>query len=364
VTVLSLRELNRALLARQLLLERSDMPAAQAIEQVGGLQSQASAPPFIGLWARLKDFDEGELQHAIDSREVVRATMMRHTIHFVTASDYLWLRPTIQPALDKNYGAQTNKRLAGFDIAPFLDAAARGFAERPMTFAEIKELIRELDPGCDVDAVSYGVRTHLRLNGVPNGSRWRFGGRAPFVLAKDWLGQPVPDAADPHEMVRRYLTAFGPATPADATAWSGVGGMRAVFEEMRGELRTFRDEAGRELFDVPDAPLPDADTPAPVRFLPEFDNTVLSHKDRRRVVADEFRSRVYIMPTRVMGTILLDGFVAAGWKLERTRDAATVVVEEFRPLKKKERRALEPEADALMGFVEPDAEPRAIRFEP
>jgi hypothetical protein len=361
--VLSLRELNRALLARQLLLERSDMPVAQAVEQVAGLQSQLSAPPFVGLWTRLEDFDEAELQEAIDSRQVVRATMMRHTIHFVTASDYVWLRPTIQPALDRNFGAQTNKRLAGFDIQPFLEAAARAFAEQPMTFAEVKELIRGLSPDCDVDAVSYGVRTHLFLNGVPNGSRWRFGGRAPFVLAEDWLGQPVPDADDPHELVRRYLRAFGPATPGDATVWSGVGGMRAVFEALRGELRTFRDEAGRELFDVPDGPLPDAETPAPVRLLPEFDNTLLSHKDRRRVVADEFRSRVYIMPNRVMGTVLLDGFVAAGWKLERKAREATLVVEEFRPLTKKERRALEPEADALMRFIEPDASTRAIRFE-
>jgi hypothetical protein len=361
--VLSQRELNRALLARQLLLERAHMPAAQAIERVAGLQSQASAPPFIGLWTRLADFRESELQDLIDSRAVVRATMMRHTIHFVTPADYLWLRPTIQPALDKNYGAQTNKRLAGFDIQPFLEAARKGFAERPLTFAEVKQLIRELDPACDIDAVSYAVRTHLQLIGVPNGSRWRFGGRAPFTLADAWLERPVRDAADPREMVRRYLTAFGPATPADATAWSGVGGMRAVFEELRPELRTFRDEAGTELFDVPDGLLPDAGTRAPVRFLPEFDNTLLSHKDRTRVVADEHRQRVYIMPGRVMGTILLDGFVAAGWKIERKGRQATLVVEEFRPINKKERRTIEPEADALMQFIEPDPDDHQIRYE-
>jgi hypothetical protein len=361
--VLSQRELNRALLARQLLLERADMPAAQAIERVAGLQSQASAPPFIGLWTRVADFRESELQDLIDNRAVVRGTMMRHTIHFVTPADYLWLRPTIQPALDKNYGAQTNKRLAGFDIQPYLDAARTAFAERPLSFAEVKQLIRDLDPGCDIDAVSYAVRTHLRLIGVPNGSRWRFGGRAPFVLADTWLEQPVPDTADPPEMVRRYLAAFGPATPADATTWSGVGGMRAVFEELRPELRTFRDEAGRELFDVPDGLLPDARTPAPVRFLPEFDNTLLSHNDRTRVVADEHRQRVYIMPGRVMGTILLDGFVAAGWKVEREGRKATLVVEEFRPLKQKERRELAPEGEALMRFIEPDAQTRGIRYE-
>jgi hypothetical protein len=361
--VLSQRELNRALLARQLLLERADMPATEAIECVAGLQSQASAPPFVGLWTRLADFRESELQDLIDSRAVVRGTMMRHTIHLVTPADYLWLRPTIQPALDKNYGAQTNKRLAGFDIQPFLDAAQKGFGERPLTFAEVKQLIRDLDSACDIDAVSYAVRTHLKLIGVPNALRWRFGGRAPFVLADAWLDQPVPDTEDPPEMVRRYLAAFGPATPADATAWSGVGGMRPVFEELRPGLRTFRDQAGRELFDVPDGLLPDAGTPAPVRFLPQFDNTLLSHKDRTRVVADEHRQRVYIMPGRVMGTILLDGFVAAGWKIERKGRQAMLVVEEFRPIKKKERREIEPEAEALIQFVEPDVHTRGIRYE-
>jgi hypothetical protein len=361
--VLSQRELNRALLARQLLLERADVPAAQAIERVAGLQSQASAPPFIGLWTRLADFRESELQHLIDGRAVVRGTMMRHTIHFVTPADYLWLRPTIQPALDRNYGAQTNKRLAGFDIQPFLDAAKKGFAERPLTFADVKQLIRDLDPACDIDAVSYAVRTHLQLIGVPNGSRWRFGGRAPFVLADAWLERPVPDTGDPPEMVRRYLAAFGPATPADATAWSGVGGLRAVFEELRPELRTFRDEAGRELFDVPDGLLPDAGTPAPVRFLPQFDNTLLSHKDRTRVVAGEHGQRVYLTPGRVIGTVLLDGFVAAGWKIERKGRQATMVVEEFRAIDTKERRTIEPEAHALMQFIEPDADDHEIRYE-
>lgn len=361
--VLSQRELNRALLARQLLLERHAMPATTAIERVAGLQSQAAAPPFIGLWIRLEDFDEAELQGLIDSHKVVRATMMRHTIHFVTAADYVWLRPTIQPALDRSYAGVTGKRLAGFDVQPFLEAAAKAFAEGPRTFAEIQALIEQLDPDCDVRAVSYAVRTFLRLNGVPNRSRWRFGGRAPFALAEEWLGRPILEQADPREMVRRYLAAFGPATPADATVWAGVGAMRAVFEDLRPELRTFRNEAGQELFDVPGGPLPPADTPAPLRFLPEFDNTLLSHKDRTRVVADDHRKRVYLVGARVMGTLLLDGFVAAGWRIERKGAAAALVVEEFRPLKQKERREIESHAESLVRFAEPDAATWAITFE-
>jgi hypothetical protein len=344
--VLTKRQLNRALLARQLLLERQRMPAGEAIGRVAGLQAQAPVPPFVGLWTRLAGFEAEELRGLIDRGEVVRATLMRHTIHFVRADDYVWLRNTIQPALESNFGSQTRKRLARVSLAPFLDAAQEAFAERPLTFAEVKELIRGLDPDCDVDAIAYGVRTHLRLIGIPNGSRWRFGGRAPFALAEDFLERKL-KPADPRALVRRYLAAFGPATPGDATAWSGVGGMREVFEQMRGELRVFRDEAGRELFDVPDAPLPPADVEAPVRFLPEFDNTLLAHKDRSRVITDEHRKLVYIGPGLMVGTVLLDGFAAATW---RVKDGQ-LAIEPFRRLTKAERQAMEPESEALLAWL-------------
>jgi hypothetical protein len=335
------RQLNRALLARQLLLERQSLPADEAIGRVAGLQAQAAVPPFVGLWTRLRDFDEAELQALIDDGRVVRATLMRHTIHFARADDYVWLRPTIQPALDANFGAQTRKRLATVDIQPFLDAARREFKKRPLTFAEVKELIRAKAPDSDVDAIAYGVRTHIPLIGVPNESRWRFGGKAPFVLAGK-LAKP-----DPKEMVRRYLRAFGPATPADATAWSGVGGMRQVFEDLRPELRTFQDEAGRELFDVEDGLLPDEDTEAPVRFLPEYDNTLLAHKDRSRVIADEHRKLIYIGAGLMVGTVLLDGLASATWRIKD----GELSLEPFRRLTKAERKAIEPEAEALREWL-------------
>jgi Winged helix DNA-binding domain len=322
------------------------LPADEAITRLAGLQAQAQAPPFVGLWTRLAGFDEAELQQLIDQRRVVRATMMRHTIHFVTDDDYVWLRPTIQPALDANFGAQTRKRLASVDIEPFLKAAREEFRKRALTFAEVKDLIRSLAPDSDIDAIAYGVRTHLELIGVPNESRWRFGGRAPFVLAEDWLARRLVKP-DPREMVRRYLAAFGPATPADATAWSGVGGMRQVFDDIRGELRVFRDDAGRELFDLPDAPLPPEETEVPVRFLPEFDNTLLGHRDRTRVIADEHRPLVYLTAGRMIGTVLLDGFAAAGWRVKDDE----LVLEPFRRLTKAERAAIEPEAEALLAWL-------------
>jgi hypothetical protein len=339
--VLTKRDLNRALLARQLLLERHQIGAAEAIAHVGGLQAQASAPPFVGLWTRIKDFDAAELQALIDSGEIVRATLMRHTIHFVGADDYTWLRPTIQPALDANFAAQTGKRLAGVDLEPFLSAARKEFRKRPLTFAEVKELIRAMAPDGDIDALAYGVRTRVPLIGVPNSSRWRFGGRAPFKLAGK-LAKP-----DAKEMVRRYLRAFGPATPGDATAWSGVGGMREVFASMREELRSFRDEAARELFDVEDGLLPGGDVDVPVRFLPEYDNTLLGHKDRSRVIADEHRSLIYIRAGLMVGTLLLDGFAAATWKVKD----GELVLEPFRKLTKAEQKAIKPEAEALVAFL-------------
>lgn len=359
--VLTRRDLNRALLARQLLLDRVPLRADEAVQRVAGLQSQAPVPPFIGLWTRLAAFHERDLQRSIDTRRIVRATMMRHTIHFVTDDDYLWLRPTIQPALDANFMAQTRTRLAGFDVRPFLRAACEAFGAGPRTFAEIQALIEQLDPDCDVRAVSYAVRTFVQLVGVPNSSRWRFGGRAPFVLAEDWLGRHVTQP-DPRAMVRRYLAAFGPATPADATAWSGVPGLRATFEAMREELRIFHDESGRELFDVPDGLLPGADARAPVRFLPVFDNTLLGHRDRSRVIADEDRPRLHLTQGPILGSLLLDGFAAAAWRLEQNGSEAAVWIEPFRRIRRAERAAIEPEADALVTFVAPEASSTAVRF--
>jgi hypothetical protein len=344
--VLTKRDLNRALLARQLLLDRGRLPADEAIGRVAGLQAQAAVPPFVGLWTRLAGFEAAELQGLIDERRIVRATLMRHTIHFVRAEDYPWLRPTIQPALDANFNAQTRKRLAGVDIQPFLTAARKEFSERSLTFAEVKELIRAYEGETDVDAIAYAVRTKIPLIGVPNGSRWRFGGRAPFVLGEDWLGRKLAKP-DPRQMVRRYLAAFGPATPGDATAWSGVGGMRQVFEAMRSELRTFRDENGRELFDVPDGLLPGGDVEAPVRFLPEYDNTLLGHRDRSRVIADEHRSRIYIGAGLMNGTVLVDGFAVATWRI---RDGE-LTLDPFRKLTKAEQKAIDPEADALREWL-------------
>jgi Winged helix DNA-binding domain len=359
--VLGTRELNRALLARQLLLERSTLSVAAAIEAVGGLQAQAARPPFVGLWTRLRDFDPDELRGLIERREVVRATMMRHTVHLVTRRDYLRLRGPIQPALERMFGGITSKRVTPGELDAAVAAAAERFAQRPHRFAEIRALIAELLPDADLDALAYGVRTRLRLVAVPSDGRWCFDGRTPYVLAEQFLGEPVPNDDDPTELILRCLAAFGPATVADVQTWSGRAGLRAPIEALRPRLRTFRDERGRELFDVPDGPLPAGDVPAPARLLADWDNTILSHADRTRVVADDHRKRL-VKAARVYATFLLDGFVAGIWSVERKGRAATLVVAPFRRLAKAERAALEAEAEPLLELIEPEAGSRAVRF--
>jgi hypothetical protein len=203
---------------------------------------------------------------------------------------------------------------------------------------------------------------HVPLVQVPTGDRWAYPASADFVLADDWLGSPVPtDPAPPHELVRRYLAAFGPATPADAQAWSGLKVLRAVFEELRPELVTMRDERKRELFDLPDAPRPDADVPAPVRFLPEYDNVVLAHKDRTRIIDDAHRPSISTANLQIRATYLVDGRVAGTWRVEKARATATLVLEPFGRLTKAVRAELAREGEDLLEFVEPDATAKQVR---
>jgi hypothetical protein len=210
--------------------------------------------------------------------------------------------------------------------------------------------------------MAYAIRMHVPLVQVPTDAPWGFPASADFALADGWLDRNVPtDEAPPHDLVLRYLAAFGPATPADAQAWSGLQGLRDVFEELRPRLRTFRDERKRELFDLPGAPRPAEDVPAPVRFLPEFDNVLLAHADRSRIIDDRYRPKVTTKNLLVPGTFLVDGFVAGTWKVERKARTATLLLAPFHPLVRKTVAALEEEGDALLRFMEPDAHARAVR---
>lgn len=358
---MSQRALNRALLARQLLLAREHLTPLETVERLAGLQAQVPRPPFVGLWTRLSNFDRAQLTSRLHDRSIVRATMMRGTIHLMSAADYLAFRPVLHAALVSAPESMFRRQLAGHDLAAIV-AAGRDFFARPNTFDALRKHFTEHRPELDARAPAYLVRMHVPLVQKPTGDTWGYPAAADFALADDWLGAPVSIApAAPHQLVRRYLAAFGPATPADAQAWSGLGSLRSVFEDLRPELVTMRDERKRELFDLPDAPRPDADTPAPVRFLPEYDNLLLGHKDRTRIIDDAHRPIISTANLQIRATFLIDGRAAGTWRVEKSRKAATLVLEPFGKTTKKSRSALEQEGEELLRFTEPGATNVQIR---
>ena len=363
---LTLRDLNRATLARQQLLARADVPVPEMIARLAGMQAQLARPPFVGLWTRIPGFERDALRAPAEARTVVRVTAMRGTLHLLTADDYRALRSALQPMFTAAMQAVLGARTGGFDLAVVLDEARAVLrAEGPQTFEVVRERLAVRMPDADVRAMGYAVRLHLPLVQVPSaGAAWGWDAKAPFALADDWLGAPCAVDAAPEALVRRYLAAFGPATPADAGAWSGLKGLRATFTAMRDELVTLRDERGRELFDLPDAPRPGGDVDAPVRFLPDFDNLVLAHDDRTRVVADAHRGRIVSKNLQVAATVLVDGMVAATWTIEKARGTATLAVRPFARIAKAHHRALESEGESLVRFVEPDVKAYAVRVDP
>lgn len=362
---LTTRQLNRALLARQMLLSRESIPVLVAVERLVGMQAQVARPPFVGLWTRLEGFRRNDLLDPLRKRQIVRATMMRATLHLMSAADYKDFRGALQPALARGMQSILKDRTKTFDFVN-LEAEARAFfGGKPQTFDALRKHLKARDPEADERAMAYAIRTHLPLVQVPTEIQWGFPAAADFAVADDWLGTQITTEPKPaHELVRRYLAAFGPATPGDAQAWSALAGLRQVFEELRPTLVTFRDARKRELFDLPDARRPEEDTPAPVRFLPEFDNLVLAHDDRTRVIADEHRPRVTLKNLQVLATFLVDGFVAGTWKVERKRKVAALILEPFGKLSKKTLTELEKEGDKLLRFVEEDAEMREVRCTP
>lgn len=362
-TTLTQRALNRALLARQLLLQRQRMTPVAAVERLAGLQAQVPRPPFIALWTRLEAFERKQLIDRLHDRSIVRATTMRATIHMMSAADYRAFRGVLHPMLVRGPEMVLRDHVKKLDVAA-IAKAGRAFFKKASTFDALREHLAQKGPKVDARAPAYIVRMHVPLVQIPTDDPWGYPSSAAFGLADDWLGAPVSVEPRPaHDLVRRYLAAFGPATPADAQNWSGLQGLRPVFEELREELVTFRDERKRELFDLPGAPRPDPDTPAPVRFLADFDSAILGHQDRSRIIADEHRSKVSTKNLQILATFLSDGRVAGLWKIEKKRKCATLVIQPFARLPKTVRTELESEGEALLRFVEPDAAEHQIRFE-
>lgn len=360
---LSNRALNRALLERQLLLRRHVLPAAEAIEHLVGMQAQEPLQPYTGLWSRLEHFQPAELAELLTGRAVVRSPLMRTTVHLVSARDSLTLYPLMRDVLVRTLkNTPFGKATVGLDTDPLLATGRELLEERPRTIAELGKLLHEQWPEYAPKDLAYVIHYLLPLVQIPPRGVWGQRLQATWTTIEAWLDSPLEPNPSLDELVLRYLAAYGPATTSDVRTWSGLAGLREVMERLRPRLRTFRDERGRELFDVPDGLLPDPETPAPPRFLPEYDNVLLSHADRTRIVSDEHRKGFQTANGVGPNTFLVDGFVRGSWKIARARSSATLLLDPLEPLTNQEGVALGKEGERLLAFAASDADTHEIQF--
>lgn len=331
------------------MLDRKRLDPLDTVERLVGMQAQVPRDPYVGLWSRLALFRAADLSDAIERRDAVRMPFLRATLHLVTRRDALALRPIVDGVLDRSLHSQSpfGRAIAGVDVDELTAFASALLAEQPRTRAQLGPLLAERWPDHDGPSLAYACTYLLHLVQVTPRGLWKRPGASAFTTLEAWLGErPARDGA-PDDIVLRYLAAFGPATPADVRTWSGLAGAAEILERVRSRLRILRDDAGRELFDVPRAPLPRDDVPAPVRFLPEYDNVVLSHSDRSRIVSPET-----VAWTEVgWGLVLVDGFTAARWRAFPDRGRTTLRVESFRRLTKQEGHDVDQEAGELAGFL-------------
>ncbi|MEX3099524.1 MULTISPECIES: winged helix DNA-binding domain-containing protein [unclassified Streptomyces] len=351
--VLGTRALNRATLDRQLLLRRSAMTAHAAVEHLVGLQAQNVKPPYYALAARLDPFTPADLARLMADREAVRIVTLRSTIHTHTAADCLALRPFVQPARERELRV-FRKGLVGVDLDRLTALARDLVEEKPRTLKELREALSGHWPDADPQALGVAARCLLPLVQVTPRGVWGESGQVALTTSEHWLGRAADTTYGAAALVRRYLAAFGPASVKDMQTWAGLTRLRPAFEEL--ELLTFRDEHGTELFDLPDAPRPDPATPAPPRFLPEFDNLLLSHADRTRVVPPAYWGRTWVGNVS-HPVFLVDGFLAGVWRLAE----GALTVQPFGRLAKAEREAVTEEAARMLAVMHPGT-PYDIRF--
>lgn len=345
-----------------MLLEREKCSPVDAIERLVGLQAQQARPPFVGLWSRLAGFTRDDLAKRIASADVVKVMAMRITLHLMSARDYKALYPALVPMMVRAVGG-LGARAKGVDV-DVMRALTQAHLKKhgSATFDDLRTMLKAAHPKLDERAMGYAARTSLPLRFLPSSkgddARWCFSPDAhveAFPVASLGDGQHAQCA-----LVKRYLAAFGPASVVDAQIWSGVKSLAPIFEALRDELVVFRDDKKKELFDLPDAPRPDEDTEAPVRFIADFDNIVLGHADRRRIIADAHRPLIVTKNLLVRATFTIDGFVAGTWSVKN--GTLTIAPFEDVTIAKKTRDALVEEGEKLVRFVEPDAAKHSVVF--
>ncbi|SEM69318.1 winged helix DNA-binding domain-containing protein [Nonomuraea pusilla] len=369
--LLTRRALNRATLHRQFLLSRTGLPVLDVVEHLAGLQAQTPHTWYTGLWTRVESFKPSDAADLLLSRELVRIALQRSTIHLVTARDCLAMRPLLQVVTERGTRGAYGRKLAQVDLDELAAVGRALLEERPMTFAELGRALAGRWPGVDPHALGQGVRWLVPLVQVPPRGLWGRSGPVAHTSAESWLSSSVPPVAPPpsvtapaatpplatppmtaRELVRRYLAAFGPASVMDAQTWSGLTRLGEVVESM--DLVRFRDESGRTLYDLPDAPRPAEDVPAPVRFMYDFDNLFLSYDDRSRTITEAGAEVLgSFMGTNVMPRIVLvDGFTGGRWTVSRAKGVSRLEVRLWEPAAPVDE--VEAEGRRLLEFLAPD----------
>jgi hypothetical protein len=352
--VVNLRQVNRSYLARQMLLERHDISAHEAIDRLIALQAQDVMPPYVGLWSRLSTFEATTIETGLVDRSLVRATTLRPTVHLVTRKDLRQILPKMMPGYIRI--AQSPNSLNGlFQRIPFQDVIDWGnklFAEGDLGAAEMRDFARRDWPNEEPQLLASAVQWSLPVVQVPPRGLWKNNSRPRWDLAEQWLGQSLDHTYELDDLILRFIRAFGPIGTGDIQAWSGLTGLKEVVARLRPHLRVLHDESGRELLDDPDAAWPDAATPAPVRLLGAFDNLWLAHKNRERVLDDRFRLKIL---NNGVGrpTLLVDGFVAGRYRVRTKKSLSTLTIEPFRKFTPAERRDVVAESEKLLEFMEP-----------
>ena len=357
---ITLGQLNHSLLARQFLLERQRLDCVTAIEALVAMQSQIPNPPYIGLWTRLRGFEKSDLSAALETRAVVRAPWLRSTLHLVSASDHQRFQAVIQPALARGLRSFFGARAQGLDIERLVEIAKPFLETEQPSIGALRDKLQDHEPDEDKQAMAYAVRSCLPLVQVPPSGTWGVGTRATYTTAASWLGEAAP--SDLLSLFRRYLRAFGPADVMDFQTWTGLTGLKSRLKPQLESLASYRAAEGRLLYDLPELPIIDEDTAAPIRFLPEYDNILIAHKDRGRILPEAHRKKVFVSAGRVLGSVVIAGFVGAIWKVERGKTGPTLRVTLFEEQARAMHDSIEAEGQRLMSFILDDASQHRVEI--